>query len=54
MMSMKDLVHETVLHHEFRSYGKELIVDTCKMDGVYETMVIYAGGVVKLIETWSN
>lgn len=44
MMSMKDLVCETVLHHEFRSYGKELIVDTCKMDGYYETMVMYPDG----------
>lgn len=44
MMSMKDLAHETVLHHEFRSYGKELIVDTCKMEDYYETMVMYPDG----------
>lgn len=44
MMSMKDLAHEAVLHHEFRSYGKELIVDTCKIDGYYETMVMYPDG----------
>lgn len=43
-MDLNSLKLQPVQHDEFRVYGKDLIVDTCKIGDYYETMVMYPDG----------
>ena len=38
------MAFETIRHEEIKVFGKKIIVDTCKINNYYESMVMYPGG----------